>query len=89
MDQPRVQVLEEVHVAGVEAGVVVEVIGGGDGERDIRQLHGSVPNSPKKKNNPVTETEKSEKPKTSSVQERKRESSEHGTRSRFRALWGM
>lgn len=43
MDQPRVQVLEEVHVAGVEAGVVVEVIGGGDGEGDIRQLHGSDP----------------------------------------------
>lgn len=51
MDQPRVQVLEEVHVAGVEAGVVVEVIGGGDGERDIRQLHGSGPNTPKRKNN--------------------------------------
>lgn len=58
MDQPRVQVLEEVHVAGVEAGVVVEVISGGDGERDIRQLHGSVPNTPKK-NNPVKKTEKS------------------------------
>lgn len=70
MDQPRVQVLEEVHVAGVEAGVVVEVISGGDGERDIRQLHGSVPNTPKKKNNPVPETEKSEKPQTSNVQDR-------------------
>lgn len=44
MDQPRVQVLEEVHVAGVEAGVVVEIICGRDGERDIRQLHASVPN---------------------------------------------
>lgn len=49
MDQPRVQVLEEVHVAGVEAGVVVEIIGGRDGERDIRQLHDSVPHTPRKK----------------------------------------
>lgn len=48
MDQPRVQVLEEVHVAGVEAGVVIEIISRGDGESDIRQLHGSVPNTPKK-----------------------------------------
>lgn len=45
MDQPRVQVLEEVHVTGVKAGVVIEIISGGDGERDIRQLHGSVQNT--------------------------------------------
>lgn len=49
MDQPRVQVLEEVHVAGVEAGVIVEIIRGGDGERDIRQLHDSAPHTPQKK----------------------------------------
>lgn len=51
MYQPRVKVLEEVHVAGVEAGVVIEVVGGG--ERDIRQLHGSVQHAPSRRN-PVT-----------------------------------
>lgn len=64
MDQPRVQVLEEVHVTGVEAGVVIEIIGGRDGERDIRQLHDSVPNTPKKKKNPVKEREAAEAKKT-------------------------
>ncbi len=72
MDQPRVQVLEEVHVAGVEAGVVIEIIGGGDGERDIRQLHGSVPNTPTKKKNPVTETEASSGQNQNFLQGRRR-----------------
>ncbi len=53
MDQPRVQVFEEVHVARVEAGVVIEIVGGRDGERDIRQLHDPVPNTPERQKNPV------------------------------------
>lgn len=39
MDQAGVQVLKKVHVRGAEAGVVIEVISGGDGEGDLRQLH--------------------------------------------------
>lgn len=41
MDQAGVHVLEKVHVRGAEAGVVIEVIGGGDGGGDLRQLHHS------------------------------------------------
>lgn len=37
--KPRVQVLEEVHVIGVEAGVIVEVVRRGNGKRNIRELH--------------------------------------------------
>lgn len=40
MNESRVQVLKEMHVAGVEARVVVEVIWRGYRERNIRQLHG-------------------------------------------------
>lgn len=41
MDQAGVQVLKKVHVRGAEAWVVIEVISGGDGEGDLRQLHHS------------------------------------------------
>ncbi|KFV03102.1 hypothetical protein N339_00867, partial [Pterocles gutturalis] len=40
--QPGVQVLKEVHVGGVEARVVVEVIGGREGaEGALGHLHGA------------------------------------------------
>lgn len=45
MHQSGVQVLEEVHVAGVEARIIIEIISSGDREGDIRQLHVSVPNA--------------------------------------------
>lgn len=57
MDQPRIQVLKEVHIAGVEAGVVIEIIRSRDGERDIRQLHGSVLSTTKKKKKKRKSTE--------------------------------
>lgn len=41
MDKAGVQVLKKVHVRGAEAGVIVEVISGRDGEGDLRQLHHS------------------------------------------------
>lgn len=41
MDQAGVQVLKKVHVRCAEAWVVIEVISGGDGEGDLRQLHHS------------------------------------------------
>lgn len=41
MDKAGVQVLKKVHVRGAEAGVIIEVISGGDGEGDLRQLHHS------------------------------------------------
>ena len=42
MHQPRVQVLEEVHVRRVEARVIVEVVGGRKGaEGALRHLHGA------------------------------------------------
>lgn len=73
MDQPRVQVLEEVHVAGVEAGVVVEIIGGRDGERDIRQLHVSVPHTPRKRKKKIQRRQKRLQAKTPNFsQERRR-----------------
>ena len=37
--EARVQVVEEVHVAGVEAGVVVEVLRRAHGEGEVRELH--------------------------------------------------
>lgn len=77
MDQPRVQVLEEVHVAGVKAGVVIEIISGRDGERDIRQLHGSVPNTPNK-TNPAKEA-KTKTVNRKEEEERRREQERRGT----------
>lgn len=41
MDKAGVQVLKKVHVRGAEAGVVIEIISGGDGKGDLRQLHHS------------------------------------------------
>lgn len=41
MNQPRIQVLEKMHVIGVEARVIVKIISGCDGEGYIRQLHSS------------------------------------------------
>lgn len=37
--KPWVQVLKKMHVTGVKARIIVEVIRRGDGEGDIRQLH--------------------------------------------------
>ena len=39
MDKAGVQVLKKVHVRGAEAGVIIEVVSGGDREGDLRQLH--------------------------------------------------
>ena len=39
MHESGVKVLEEVHVAGVKTRVVIEVVCGGQRERNIRQIH--------------------------------------------------